>query len=243
MSPLTVLALTVLLFLAIVGGVAGIVLERQRSPFATPLAESGRPRRPAADRRLGVAVRSRPRRHAGRCRDPSGRLQASARHAGRAAALLCRASTLRLIYRSLRRFWARMRSDGPPFEPRPLPVPRPAGVSDAVRERRSRRAERAALRRADAEPRLHRLHCRSARHRPQDAASGCRAGATRRRRMKVAQPWWRGACYPLHSDFDWLDPGQSSSGSCCGSTSTSMLRATLGCLLMKPARSSVSTIW
>jgi len=36
---------------------------------------------------------------------------------------------------------------------------------------------------------------------------------------------------------------ESSSGSCLGSTSTSMLRGVRGCLLMKPARSSVSTIW
>ena len=48
---------------------------------------------------------------------------------------------------------------------------------------------------------------------------------------------------PLHSDFDQLNGGQSSSGRCLGSTSSSMLRATLGCFLMKPARSSVSTIW
>ena len=47
----------------------------------------------------------------------------------------------------------------------------------------------------------------------------------------------------LHSDYDRLDPGQSSSGSCFGSTSSSMLRAALGCRLMKPARSSVTTIW
>ncbi len=51
---------------------------------------------------------------------------------------------------------------------------------------------------------------------------------------------------PLHSDFDWLNvesKGQISSGRCLGSTSTSMLRGILGCLLMNPARSSVSTIW
>ena len=48
---------------------------------------------------------------------------------------------------------------------------------------------------------------------------------------------------PRHSDYDSLKPGQISSGRCFGSTSTSMLRATLGCLLMKPARSSVNTIW
>ncbi len=33
---------------------------------------------------------------------------------------------------------------------------------------------------------------------------------------------------PLPSDFDRLNPGQSSSGKCFGSTSISMLRATLG---------------
>jgi hypothetical protein len=43
----------------------------------------------------------------------------------------------------------------------------------------------------------------------------------------------------LHSGFDWL----VLSGSCLGSTSSSMLRAVLGCLLMNPCRSSVSTIW
>jgi hypothetical protein len=48
---------------------------------------------------------------------------------------------------------------------------------------------------------------------------------------------------PLHGDFDRLDCGHSNSGRFVGSTSTSMLRATLGCRLMKPARSSVSTIW
>ena len=48
---------------------------------------------------------------------------------------------------------------------------------------------------------------------------------------------------PRHSDLDRLVPGQSNSGSCVGSTSSSMLRAVLGCRLMKPACSSVSTIW
>jgi len=48
---------------------------------------------------------------------------------------------------------------------------------------------------------------------------------------------------PLHSDFDRLNPGQSSSGRDFGSTRSSILRATLGCLLMKPCRSSISTIW
>ena len=48
---------------------------------------------------------------------------------------------------------------------------------------------------------------------------------------------------PQHGDFDRLDCGHSNSGRCVGSTSTSMLRATLGCRLMNPARSSVSTIW
>lgn len=48
---------------------------------------------------------------------------------------------------------------------------------------------------------------------------------------------------PPHSGFDRLHRGQSSSGRCCGSTSSSMLRAVLGCLLMNPARSSVNTIW
>jgi hypothetical protein len=40
-------------------------------------------------------------------------------------------------------------------------------------------------------------------------------------------------------------PGHSSSGRCFGSTRTSMLRATLGCLLMKPARSRVAAhrVW
>jgi len=51
------------------------------------------------------------------------------------------------------------------------------------------------------------------------------------------------ALVPLHSDFDRSNWVQSNSGRCFGSTSTSMLRATLGCLLMNPARSSVSTIW
>src|SRR5262245_44268547 len=48
---------------------------------------------------------------------------------------------------------------------------------------------------------------------------------------------------PLHRDFDRLDCDYSSSGRYFESTSTSMLRAVLGCLLMKPARSSVNTIW
>ena len=52
-----------------------------------------------------------------------------------------------------------------------------------------------------------------------------------------------GILVPRHSDFDGLNPGQSSSGRCFGSKSTSMLRATLGRLLIKPARSSVTTIW
>jgi transcriptional regulator with GAF, ATPase, and Fis domain len=47
----------------------------------------------------------------------------------------------------------------------------------------------------------------------------------------------------LHRDFDWFGLGQSSSGSWAGSTRSSMLRGVLGCLLMKPSRSSVSTIW
>ena len=38
---------------------------------------------------------------------------------------------------------------------------------------------------------------------------------------------------PLHSDFDRLNPGQSSSGRHFGSTSISMLRAALGCRRMK----------
>ena len=48
---------------------------------------------------------------------------------------------------------------------------------------------------------------------------------------------------PRHSDFDLLNAGHSSSGRSFGSTRTSILRGTLGCLLMKPARSSVNTIW
>jgi hypothetical protein len=46
----------------------------------------------------------------------------------------------------------------------------------------------------------------------------------------------------LHGDFDRLSLDQSRSGSWVGSTSSSMLRGVLGCLRMKPARSSVSTI-
>ena len=53
----------------------------------------------------------------------------------------------------------------------------------------------------------------------------------------------RSMLVPRHSDFDGLDAAHSSSGRTFGSTRNSMLRATLGCLLMKPARSSVSTIW
>jgi len=40
-----------------------------------------------------------------------------------------------------------------------------------------------------------------------------------------------------------LVQGQSSSGKLFGSTSSSMLRGVLGCLLMNPPRSSISTIW
>jgi len=46
----------------------------------------------------------------------------------------------------------------------------------------------------------------------------------------------------LHSDFDGLGV-QISSGRSFESTRTSMLRGVLGCLVMRPARSSVSTIW
>jgi hypothetical protein len=46
----------------------------------------------------------------------------------------------------------------------------------------------------------------------------------------------------LHGDFDRLSVDQSRSGSWVGSTSSLMLRGVLGCLRMKPARSSVSTI-
>jgi hypothetical protein len=53
----------------------------------------------------------------------------------------------------------------------------------------------------------------------------------------------RYALVPRRSDFDWLRAGHSSSGSRPGSTRSSMLRAARGCLLMKPSRSSVSTIW
>jgi site-specific recombinase XerD len=53
----------------------------------------------------------------------------------------------------------------------------------------------------------------------------------------------RDGLVPRHNDFDWLGPGQSSSGRHRGSTSSSMLRAVLGLRLMTPARSSVSTIW
>ena len=56
-------------------------------------------------------------------------------------------------------------------------------------------------------------------------------------------PEWAATLVALHSDFDRLKPAQSSSGRSCGSTSSSMLRAVLGCLLMKPCRSSISTIW
>ena len=49
---------------------------------------------------------------------------------------------------------------------------------------------------------------------------------------------------PLHSGFDRLEFGdQSSSGNCLGSTSSSMLRAVLGRLRMKPIRSGFSSIW
>jgi hypothetical protein len=48
---------------------------------------------------------------------------------------------------------------------------------------------------------------------------------------------------PRHSDFDQLIWDQRRTGRVFGSTSISMLRATPGCLRMKPARSSVSTIW
>jgi len=48
----------------------------------------------------------------------------------------------------------------------------------------------------------------------------------------------------LHSGSDGLGSGgQISSGRSFGSTRTSMLRGVLGCRLMRPARSSVSTIW
>ena len=46
-----------------------------------------------------------------------------------------------------------------------------------------------------------------------------------------------------HSDFDRLVWDQGRTGRCSGSTSISMLRATPGCLLIKPARSSVITMW
>ena len=62
-------------------------------------------------------------------------------------------------------------------------------------------------------------------------------------RSVPSSPTALGPLVPLHSDFDRLNRGQSSSGRCFGSTSSSMLRATFGCLRMKPARSRVNTIW
>jgi hypothetical protein len=122
MSPLTVLAFTVLLFLAIVGGVAGIFLERQRSPSQRPwrypavrdalLPIAGWASLFVLD--LAVALVG------------AQTLPVGVKHLlGTLAVLLLYyavLSTLRLIYRSLRRIWACMRSDGRPFEPRPFPV-------------------------------------------------------------------------------------------------------------------------
>ena len=53
----------------------------------------------------------------------------------------------------------------------------------------------------------------------------------------------RGGLVLRHSDFDRLVWDQGRTGRCSGSTSISMLRATPGCLLIKPARSSVITMW
>lgn len=60
---------------------------------------------------------------------------------------------------------------------------------------------------------------------------------------RVNQRQVQAGLVPRHSDFDWLHAGHNSSGNWRGSTRSSMLRATPGCLLMNPARSSVSTIW
>ena len=122
MSPLTVLAFTVLLFLAIVGGVAGIVLERPRSPAQRPwrypavrdalLPIAGWASLFALERAVALVGAE--------------ILPVGFKHLlGTLAVLLLYyavLSTLRLIYRSLRRIWARMRSDEPPFAPRPIPV-------------------------------------------------------------------------------------------------------------------------
>jgi hypothetical protein len=122
MSPLTVLALTALLFLAIIGGVSGIVLERPRSPAQRPW------RNPAVrDAQLPIA-RGASLFALERAVALVGAeiLPVGFKHVlGTLAVLLLYyavLSTLRLIYCSLRRVWARMRFEGRPFEPRPLPV-------------------------------------------------------------------------------------------------------------------------
>jgi len=121
MAPLTVLVFTALLFLAILGGVAGIVLEKQRSPaqrsWCNPairdalLPIAGWASLFGLD--FAVALVG------------AQNLPVRFKHLlGTLAVLLLYyavLSTLRLIYRSLRRVEARMRSDRQPIKPRAIP--------------------------------------------------------------------------------------------------------------------------
>jgi hypothetical protein len=122
MSPFTVLAFTVLLFLAILGGVAGILLERQRAP-AQPAWRNPAVRDAllpiagwASLFGLDVAVAL-----IGAQNIPVG-----IKHLlGTLAVLLlyyALLATLRLIYCSLRRIAARLRPARQPTEPRVIPL-------------------------------------------------------------------------------------------------------------------------
>ncbi len=121
MSPFTVLVFTALLFLAILGGLGGIFLERQRAPAQPPW------RNPAIRDALlpvagwaslfgldfAVALVG------------AQNLPLGLKHLlGTLAVLLLYYAvfaTLRLIYRSLRRIEARLRSDRQPIKPRAIP--------------------------------------------------------------------------------------------------------------------------
>jgi hypothetical protein len=121
MSPITVLIFTALLFLALVGGLAGIVLERQQSPA------QGGWRNPAVrDALLPIAGwGSLPVLDLAVASVGAHNLPVGFKHLlGMLAVLLLYyavLSTLRLVHRSFGRIWARLRSERRPFDPRPLP--------------------------------------------------------------------------------------------------------------------------
>jgi hypothetical protein len=122
MSPLTVLAFTALFFLAILGGVAGILLERQRAP-----AQSFWDNPAVRDALLPIAGwMSLVGIDAAVAWVGAQNIPIRIRHLlGTLAVLVlyyALLATLRLVYRSARRIAARLRSGRQPYQPRAIPL-------------------------------------------------------------------------------------------------------------------------